>query len=151
VNVVESLNSAFKLWTLKVFCMICRLRLYWVTCGSSGKRATVELDQLQLLAWLGKVGTVAEVCFACLWPRLLHSLLESWEWSSSLRRRRDGTRRSCVNKSWFWFGDVNMNESEWWMVGWLVILLPRSVERTNQDFWREVSRDLGGKSNLWCW
>jgi hypothetical protein len=36
------------------------------------------------------------------------------------------------------------------MVGWLVILLPTSVERTNQDFWREVSRDLGGKSNLWC-
>lgn len=39
-----------------VLCMICRLRLYLATCVSSGKGPAVELDQWQLLDWLGKAG-----------------------------------------------------------------------------------------------
>jgi hypothetical protein len=41
-----------------VFCMICRLRLYSVICGSSGREVSAEPDQWQLLAWLGKTGTM---------------------------------------------------------------------------------------------
>jgi hypothetical protein len=42
----------------KVFCMICRLRCYSVTYGSSGKGAAADLHQLQLLGWPGKVETM---------------------------------------------------------------------------------------------
>ena len=35
-------------------CIICRLRLCLATCGSSGKGLAAELEQLELLAWLGK-------------------------------------------------------------------------------------------------
>ena len=42
LEVVESLR----------FC--CRLRLCLATCGSSDKGLAAELEQLQLLAWLGK-------------------------------------------------------------------------------------------------
>jgi hypothetical protein len=41
-----------------VFCMIYRLRLYSVICGSNDMEVSAEPDQWQLLAWLGKTRTM---------------------------------------------------------------------------------------------
>lgn len=40
--------------SLRLCCIICRRRLCLATCGSSDKGLAAELDQWQLLAWLGK-------------------------------------------------------------------------------------------------
>jgi hypothetical protein len=78
--------------SLRLCCIICRLRLCLATCGSSDKELAAELEQLQLLVWLGK----ARIKWSKSAPFSVGVL------RGDQLRQGGATFRSSVNNSWFW-------------------------------------------------